>query len=70
MQEALPSFNAKLKLFKKGLIWYFSLGQLGPSSITEKVPCNPMWYLCKYVPYLVHGALLGSTEWEINNLLC
>jgi len=41
------------------------MGQLGLSSITEKVPSNPVWYLCKYIPFLLHGTLLGFTEQAI-----
>lgn len=40
-------------------------GTIGFSSITEKVPSNPMWYLCKYIPFLLHGTLLGLTEQAI-----
>lgn len=58
--------KAKFDLLKKGLKWYISLGQLNLSSVTEKVPSNPVWYLQKYIPFFLHGALLpGSTEQAI-----
>lgn len=65
-EKSFTGSQAKFDLLKKGLKWHTSMGQLGLSSVTEKVPSNPMWYLQKYIPFFLHGALLpGSTEQAI-----
>lgn len=61
-EKEKSSTGSEAKL-KKGLKWYISMGQLDLRSITKKVPSNPLWYLQKYIPFFLHGALLpGSTE--------